>query len=112
MITREEYMENSKELHWAYYGQFVTDGIKNMVISKFGIENLVSSLKEDKYMNNIPLKKWDDLVNFLPSYVWAGLKNMGELNVKTLSNGVCILKAGARIAVEEFLKDKEENNTK
>lgn len=100
MITRAEYMENSSELHESYYGQFVTEEIKKLVISTFGILNLVSSLKEDKYMNNLSLEKWDILVGFLPSYVWAGLKNVGDN--RSLGNGVCILKAGARLAVEEY----------
>ncbi len=31
-ITRSDYMENSSDLHNLYYGQFVNDGIENLVV--------------------------------------------------------------------------------
>lgn len=97
MITRSEYLENSKELHEEYYGQFVTDGIINIVIRRFGIEELKLVYGADKNFNQIPLGQWDSLTNCLPSYVNAGLKNVGDY--KSLAVYVCILKAAARQAV-------------
>jgi len=97
MITRSEYMENSSELHEKYYGQFVTPEILNMVVSRFGIDELKLVYSADKYFNQIPLGQWDRLTNLLPAYVNAGLKNVGDYG--TLANHVCILKAAARMAV-------------
>ena len=97
MITRSEYMENSSELHEKYYSQFVTDYIIKRVVDAFGIDRLKSAYEKEKYFNEIPLNSWDILTGTLPSYVNAGLKNVGDYG--TLANHVCILKAAARMAV-------------
>jgi len=51
MITREQYMQNSSELHHAYYLQFATESTFQFVRSQIGLEKLKTS--KDKYFNDI-----------------------------------------------------------
>ncbi len=43
MITRDKYMENSSELHHAYYLQFATEGTFNFVRQNIGLKKLKAS---------------------------------------------------------------------
>ncbi len=94
-----------------YYGQFVSDEIKNEVLSFFGKKVLLSST--DEHLNDIPLRKWDALTGFrfngsemvsrptvLPTGLGAKLKESNEgLSASTL---VCIYKEGARQVIEKL----------
>ena len=112
MITRHQYLQNTK-LHNEYYGQFVTDFIKQMVKRRFGIERLVAAYQEDKNLNNIPLVNWDGLGIHL---MHPSLKNEEHSSpyldhelIKATGQGysnagaVCILKEAARQLISEYL---------
>lgn len=54
MITRAEYMEDSENLHQAYYLEYATAlGIR---FSAAEVEMFAKALETDKHMNNIPLQ--------------------------------------------------------
>ena len=59
----------------------------------FTREQIVKALKEDKYLNNLPLTKWDLAANNLRN---VNLKNI-KLNISawSLSERVCLLKESA-----------------
>lgn len=61
MYSRKQYL-NGECSHREYYGQFVNNGIKEDVVSHFGIERIKNS--QDEYFNDIPLGQWDSLVGF------------------------------------------------
>ena len=98
MITLAQYMENSGELHQAYYLQFATASTFAFVRSSIGIDKLKTS--KDKYFNDIikhgPFGGW----------VWdsspvnpALMKELGEIGVRSLpskSTHTCVGKAAAR----------------
>lgn len=101
MITRKQYMENSchsvaataderSKAHREYYAQFVNDAIFQRVYVGIGLDALMAS--KDPHFNDIPLAKWDRLVNGLP--VAQKMREAGDY--LTLGNGVCILKEAAR----------------
>jgi len=92
-ITREEYMKG-KYTHNEYYGQFVTEHLKRLVLNSLDTTpaELKKAVEVDEHLNNIALKIWDRMscsVN-----VWG--TGFG------LSENVCILKATARAIVLEF----------
>jgi len=108
MITRKEYIgavletkEERAALHNAYYDQFVTPRIINMVNSYIGEDKIINST--DPHFNDIPLEKWDRLVTGLP--VGSKMKEVGDY--LTIAGGVCILKAAAR-----QIKEQSENLAK
>ncbi len=87
--TRQDYMDG-KCTHDEYYGQFVTDTIRGLVLRNIGDRKYLSAaLKKDKNLNNIPLGKWDAI-----SEAQKGLFVIDK--GWSLSNGVCILKAAAK----------------
>ena len=43
MITHKEYMDNSAELHHAYYLQFATEATKRFVLERIGMDMLLRS---------------------------------------------------------------------
>jgi hypothetical protein len=61
MYTRKEYIDGNVS-HREYFAQFVDDTVKNEVILHFGKTILKEST--DEHLNDIPLKKWDDLTGF------------------------------------------------
>ena len=99
MYTREDYL-NGNCNHEEYYDQFVTDGIKNLVLHHFGYKKLNQSYSKDKNLNNIPLQLWDNLafsLNFNNKF-----KELGDF--QSLAGKVCILKNAAR---QIILENKE-----
>ena len=88
MITRKEYLENSKELHLQYYLQFATTDTKKQVLYNIGSDRINNS--NDKHFNDIPLSEWD----MLSKFVVFNAKLCREVNGQiSLSDRVCILKA-------------------
>ena len=99
-ITRKEYMENSSELHHAYYLQFATENTKRFVLNDLTIEDIKKSLDSgDKHLNKIkiPFNKmglgglwwWDHApINM------TLLRELGESN--TPSTHTCVAKAMAK----------------
>ena len=101
-------MANSTELHEAYYRQFVSPAIKRIVLDAFDAALLKSQLNKDKKLNNIPLRRWDELAGYKPKFgepmrnylpFSSEHKALGADN--SLATGVCVLKAAARMIVEE-----------
>jgi hypothetical protein len=69
MYTRQDYMTN-KCTHRQFYAQFVNDEVKNAVIRMVNVDPsksiqiLREKLAKDEHLNNIPMKKWDNLTGF------------------------------------------------
>lgn len=82
-FTREQYL-NKECTHSTYYGQFVTNYIKEVVASRVGVKTICAS--KDEHFNDIPLGIWDNL----PIYTSG-----------SLSDKVCIAKEAARQIKEE-----------
>lgn len=93
MITRKEYMQDSMNLHNAYYSQFVTPELIEYLDSVLG-ERIRKS--DCKYFNDIPLARWDRL-----QYTVCILADMNMLYESkgsrsiSLSETCCIAKAAA-----------------
>jgi hypothetical protein len=106
LITRKQYMENSSELHHAYYAQFITDGTRAYVKSRIGIDKLMKS--NDKYFNDLGIKHTQ---NGAGTWVWdfapvniQRMRDAGECGVGYLpsqSAVTCTAKACARMLVLE-----------
>ena len=96
MITRQEYIQDSANLHQAYYAQFVDNYILNLVKSNIGLIKIKQS--NDQYFNDIPLTQWDRLHGIISMRCRAKYKQLGECN--SLSTSVCIAKSAARILKE------------
>jgi hypothetical protein len=103
MITRKQYMDNSRELHEAYFSQFVHKGILSFVSNQFPDKaKLVESFKADNSFNAIPLGYWDNMTGYIEATVSQQLlKKTGE-GALCLSTGVCIAKAAARMLVQVY----------
>lgn len=120
-------MEDSKNRHRKYYGQFVNEDVKAVVLHYFTKEVLEESLSKDEHFNDdlTPMKKWDKMTGF----VWQ-VKNgeqiavvqprtsidMLPIDYKLLkeagegysnSTGVCIYKEAARQILETKGSDKK-----
>lgn len=108
-ITREEYMQDSNNLHHGFYSQFVTDGTLNYVKDNIGVERLLKSNCE--YFNDIGIKHsrggagswvWD----FAPINTQLA-RELGAVSANchpSPSTITCIAKAAARILVAEARK--------
>lgn len=97
MITREDYMNNSSELHHAYYSQFVTQATKDFVLREFGMEKLKAS--KDVHLNDLCKHSqgtwtWD----YSPVNTKL-IRKAGEC--MSYSVITCVGKAAARILLEE-----------
>lgn len=84
--------EHMHQLHRAYYGQFVTDEVTNLVLRTIGREALMNST--DRSFSDIQLRRWGGMVSLLPASVPAQMRQCGDY--LTLAGGVCILKEAAR----------------
>lgn len=92
MITRDEYLKNSEELHRSYYGQMVTEQVRDMVRRAFGQETLRAVYAQgDTYFNSIALLKWDVLASYVNR---ESFKTYGDFY--SLAGGVCVCKEAAR----------------
>jgi hypothetical protein len=95
MITRQQYLSSPSSLHHEYFLQFSNPVIRGIL--KRSIFDSDKKLKEstDPHFNDIPLKWWDDIANFIAPYINnTKLVELGEIN--SLSTRVCILKAIAQ----------------
>lgn len=95
MITYKEYRDGKCDLD-TFCRQFYREDLKNYVKGFIGLDNILNS--KDRYFNDIPLTKWDNLVDInLEFFAWI-LKDKKELGAPfTLSMCVCI----ANIIYEE-----------
>jgi hypothetical protein len=98
MITRDEYMSNSSELHHTYYSQFVTPSTLIFVNRNIGLARLQAST--DKHLN--------DVVRWERGGTWLWDRSpINEQLAKELGEGcsmstrTCVGKAAARMILEE-----------
>lgn len=98
-------LRNQTCTHDQFYSQFVTLDILQLVGKQIGIKRIRQST--DPHFNDIPLQKWDRLSdsmrNLIDAKLWKQLYNttyrpQDQNNfIWSLSCGVCIAKAAARI---------------
>ena len=60
MLMRKDYMKDGKNLHRAYYAQFITPEMEDMILKNIGLDRLMSSI--DKNLNDIDLSLWDSMM--------------------------------------------------
>lgn len=109
MITRDEYMSNSNELHQAYFAQFVTEGTKAFVLRSLSVEAIKKALAEgDEHLNKIKIPYnhmgrgggwwWDDApINLTLARKLGEVSKNGDGAPCTYT---CIAKAAARMLAE------------
>jgi hypothetical protein len=88
VYTRKDYMSN-KCTHEEYYGQLVTQGIKDHVVR--AIPDAIVKSKDPSF-NDIPLDTWNRIGAY--SVPNAEFKKLGDF--KTAMGVVCVLKEAAR----------------
>ena len=107
-MTRSEYMTDSNfEKHHTYYSQFVTEGVKQRVRDAVCIDKLAADLAEgDIHLNKSYscAKVWDRIMMVTPAAIYNKIKLAGENN--SISTQVCIVKAAARILIDELKSTK------
>ena len=100
IITRKQYLdfdgtpEERETMFRAYYGQFVNQKIINFVAGKFSPEELVAAFAEDKHLNNIDLRRWDEAARSVYPWIDHDLVRAGG-TFWSLSCGVCTVKNAA-----------------
>jgi hypothetical protein len=102
MHSRKDYM-SKKVTHQEYYGQFVSDSVKNIVQGSIGVDRITNS--KDPHFNDIPLKEWDCLASSIRHSVGRLIADANGTNGISLSDCVCTAKAAARIIQTEALKN-------
>lgn len=104
-FTRADYMAK-RCTHREYYGQFVSQYVRDLVRDRVGMARLLSS--RDEHLNDIPLSVWDSfwvrhadggMYIQLPFAVVSLIKEAGE--DFSASTGTCILKEAARQVIEQ-----------
>lgn len=60
MLMRKDYIQAGKNLHRAYYAQFITPEMEDMILKNIGLDRLMSSI--DKNLNDIDLSLWDSMM--------------------------------------------------
>lgn len=97
LFTRAQYM-NRECTHRQYYGQFVTENTRALVGRVIGLQSL--RLSKDEHFNDIPLARWDGMVNgrMIPAGTDAKLRSLGDW--LSMAAGVCILKEAAQQLLE------------
>lgn len=102
MITRKEYMMDSSRLFNDYHGQFVSQGLKNYVVTTIGPDRILNS--RAPYFNDIPLVSWNRLQPVVKQYISRKmLTDLGES--MSLSLVVCVAKTAARQWQQENRND-------
>ena len=101
IYTREDYLKGTID-HKTYYRNLVKPALIQYVKDHFGMKLLMSK-KNDGHFNHIPLQQWDQ-INMNPhmpsKWDWELVEDY-----PTMAGLVCVLKAAARVAVEQ-----EQNN--
>jgi hypothetical protein len=115
MITRQDYLNDSENLHRQYFGQFVNDKVKEHLLNNISKEELLKS--KDKHLNDIALDRWDALGGFKFSKTTGAILMKPQSNLDILpldykliveagdgissSLVVCVYKEAARQIIEE-----------
>ena len=106
-FTEADYRQKKCSSH-EYYSQFVTNWVKDYVLSCWSKATLEKAYAKDKNFNTLSLKKWDNLSAAVKSGCnIRALKAAQEYRCGPLSYawsvsyGVCIAKAAARMIILE-----------
>lgn len=96
---RADYMAGKVNHHAWYSSVAAAAGLKytNPDVVKTWAEALA---KGDEHLNSLPLQYWDRFAAFAQPQITRALKLHGDF--WSLAGGVCVVKAAARNAVEEF----------
>lgn len=92
----QQYM-SGEITHREFYGQFVSEYIKTVVLANIPLNRLLAS--EDPHLNDIPLEVWDRLLFPLPV---LNMTNAGMTSVNSLSVRVCVAKEAAQQLIDEY----------
>lgn len=106
MFTRKQYL-NKECTHSEYYAQFVTEGMRKMVIQRITLERLQRSTRES--FNDIPMLNWDAMKDMtfrmLDQKKWREIQYPEYTDPRSIGwsycDNVCLLKEAARQLVEE-----------
>ena len=103
MKTRTDYLAGNCS-HREYYGQFVTENIKNYVVSMIGKRAILEAT--DPHLNDIALQKWDQLTairHMINTDKWREVNCCENQSTYpwSLSDQVCIAKEAARQFIDE-----------
>lgn len=111
MFDRKQYL-NGECTHQQYYSQFVNNAVINLVVRRVGVQRILDS--EDPHFNDIRLSEWDALNDDVRLCVnrslWNSCNNASYPEkyrnkfLWSLSDGVCIAKAAARIIKENTIE--------
>tara|TARA_R110000787_G_scaffold231570_1_gene338949 strand:- start:134 stop:475 length:342 start_codon:yes stop_codon:yes gene_type:complete len=110
-ITRNDYMNNSSELHHAFYSQFVTKGTNNYILNSLTVDEIKKALDSgDEHLNKIkiPFNNMGSGGNWWWDFAPINLKLAQELGAVSKgcypshSTITCIAKAAARILTENL----------
>jgi hypothetical protein len=101
MITREKYLsapyDETGKVHQAYYGQFVTDDVKDSVLRHIPLATLKAS--KDTHLNDIGLGTWDRVQVCRAD----AMRALGDF--PTSAGNVCIAKEAARQILESLCQN-------
>lgn len=105
-FTETDYAQRKCTRH-EYYSQFVTSWVKDYVLSCWPKDTLQQAYAEDESFNTLELSKWDNISAAvrtgcnIRALKAAQEYRQGPLSYTwSLSYGVCIAKAAARMIVE------------
>lgn len=101
MITREKYLsapyDETGRVHRAYYGQFVTEDVKDAVLRHIPLKMLKAS--KDAHLNDIHLVVWDRV----QVRQAAAMRARGDF--LTTAGNTCIAKEAARQILESLCQN-------
>ena len=115
IFNSKDYMAG-KCTHHEYYKQFVNDRVLAIVKRYIGMDAIDRST--DEHMNDIPLKKWNELHQIryaINGPLWIECNNAIYANnaggrfLWTVADQVCIAKAAARILKAKAEGDNRRN---
>lgn len=91
--------DGTEMTHFQKYAKVVdTIGLSNLIpLIPADLETVKMKLKEDRYLNNIPLKKWDINIPVTRSL----MNRQCGINVSSMSDAICVLKTAAEIWVQK-----------
>lgn len=105
-MTRQEYLDatgDKQAAYRTYYSQFVSEGIRELVLRVMGLDRLRAS--HDPHFNDIPLSTWDAVFAYGPtSGINSKMRELGDYPTK--AGLVCVAKEAARQVLEQKEKAK------
>lgn len=110
MFTRAQYLDRQCT-HREYWAQFVTEGMRRMVLQRFTIERLKRST--DPHLNDIPLMEWDAMkgvtFHMLDLTKWREIHYPEYKDTRSIgwsmSDNTCLLKEAAKQLIEKEMEN-------